>query len=123
MVAASPSGVAAVLSLGTYLIPFNNTSGSFLDLIGSELYLHSRVRRLLPAAAFPKALVEGWHSPRRGMTRGGEEDGARVAGAAFGLRPRARKLAGGPPGEGGARERESGSKGQAARRLALMVEI
>lgn len=67
MVAASPSGVAAVLSLGTYLIPFNNTSGSFLDLIGSELYLHSRVRRLLPAAAFPRhwsradtALGEAW---------------------------------------------------------------
>ena len=40
------------------------------------------------------------------MSRGGEEDGARVAGAAFGLRPRARKLAGGPPGAGGARAHE-----------------
>lgn len=36
-VAASPSGVAAALSLGTDSIPFNNTSGPFQDLIGSEL--------------------------------------------------------------------------------------
>lgn len=78
MVAASPSGVAAALSLGTDSIPFNNTSGPFLDLGGSGLYLHSGIRRVFSTEAGANVLPRGRHLPRRGVTRGGA-DGARVA--------------------------------------------
>lgn len=70
MVAASPSVVAAQLSLGTCLIPFNNTSGPFLGLIGSELCLHPGVGRLPPATAHCPRVDTALASARPGRGRG-----------------------------------------------------
>lgn len=84
MVAACPSAVAAVLSLETCLISFNNTSGSLPDLIGFELYLHSGIGR-------PPLVQTYCHRVDAVLTEarpGRRADGARVAGTSLGLRPR-----------------------------------
>lgn len=106
MVAASPSGVAAALSLGTDSIPFN-TSGPFLDRIGSELYLHSGVRRLFSTKAGTNVLPQGGDRPSLGVT------GRR------GRCPRCGPLVASGRGHGTWR----GPSGQASKGLALTVGI
>lgn len=94
MVAFSPSAVAAPRSLGTCLTPFSHTSGPFLDLIGSQLNLHSGPPR--PAAGCTP------RPRRRARDVGG---GTRMA------RCRVSRDLAGPQGAGGTRRGSRGAGG------------